>query len=62
MNNLERLARKYRLRAEELRATAAVASSEKRSKRLSQVARDYDLRACTADAIERTYRQLLSVN
>ena len=55
MNNLERLARNYRLRAQQLRAIAAVECSKERRKELSQIARDFDLRASFADAILRTY-------
>jgi len=55
MNALERLARDYRQRAQQLRAIAAVDCSEKRRKELSQIASDFDLRASFADAILRTY-------
>ena len=56
MNNLECIARKYRLRAQQLRAIAAVDCSKERREALSQVARDYTLMACAAAAIERTYQ------
>jgi predicted kinase len=58
MNHLERLARKYRLQAEALRTIASTDCSEERSKTLSQIARDYDLMAYAAVAIERSYHQL----
>jgi hypothetical protein len=55
MNNLERLARNYRSRAQQLLSLAELDKSPRTARLLLEIADSYDKRAATADAIERTY-------
>ena len=56
MNKLQKLAHRYRSKAEELRTIASGDACPTTQRALVKVANDYDRMAASADAIERTYQ------
>ena len=58
MSELQRLAKSYRSRAEELRMLAGMDRCEQTCRMLVCVAYNYEQMAASADAIERSYRRM----